>query len=75
MNTKRLLVVAGLAAAGLAGCASTQPQLARVPSAAVERQHGFGARESYMMRVEQVARERGLDVRWVNPPDARVAKQ
>lgn len=68
------VAVLTVAAAGLAACASTQSDLAGAPAASqsvaptASAERRFGARESYMNRVENVARQRGLEVHWVNPP-------
>lgn len=74
MNTSARLVVLSLSVAGLAACASSHP-LARAPQAEplrpgevrIERDH------AYIAHVERVARRRGMDVEWVNPPNRRVA--
>jgi len=75
MNIHVRLLAVALVASCLAACTTSQPRLAQAPEAAPERGRSFGARESYMGHVEQVARGRGLEVHWVNPPDEALASE
>lgn len=58
------LVLAGCATTG--STASVQP--AAAPSVAGDQ---FEQDSSYVQRVEQIARRRGIGVTWVNPPVKR----
>ncbi|MCK7593806.1 hypothetical protein [Pseudomarimonas salicorniae] len=59
----RTLRIAALAAAGLlAGCASSGT--ARMDAGA----NAYKVDAQYVARVEAIARQRGVDVEWVNPP-------
>lgn len=63
MNVFPRIAVLGLAVAGLAACASTDDQAARVSP-----QPTIDADAAYMSRVEELARRRGIEVVWINPP-------
>lgn len=52
-----------------AGCATTAVPVA---STAAEGSHGDVDRD-YMARVDQIATQRGVQVRWVNPPPRKDA--
>ena len=54
----------------LGGCSTMHDQstVAQAKSASVDDQE-------YVARVDHAARERGVTVRWVNPPQKRVANQ
>lgn len=62
----RMAVVASLVAFA-AGCASNGSSLARTKNS------HFAVDEAYVSQVESIARKRGVDVHWVNPP--RLAQQ
>lgn len=47
----------------MAGCTSMEPRAQAAPQA-----QALTAEELYVARVEQIARRRGIDVTWVNPP-------
>ena len=64
MNRLSRIVVVSLSVAGLAACASMDEQSARVSPQSVP----IDADAAYMSRVEQIARRRGIEVVWVNPP-------
>lgn len=57
-------------ATSAAGCATTAESTAQVPRAA-SGAHTIEQDYAYMQRVEDVARSRGIDVNWVNPPSKR----
>jgi ABC-type Fe2+-enterobactin transport system substrate-binding protein len=70
------IAVASLLLAGLAGCTSTGTQSAYVAPTTVD---GATATETrmrpdtqYIAEVEWIARQRGVRVQWVNPPEKRV---
>lgn len=59
---------------GLAACASTGHGIAQSPPP--QAKLGTVSTDSeYMGRVEQIARRRGIEVQWVNPPSKRVASR
>ena len=59
-----VLAVLALSVAGAAACASMDEQSARISPqpAAIDTD------SAYMSRVEQIARRRGIEVVWINPP-------
>lgn len=65
MNVLRLALPIVLVG-GLAACASTSESPNRVGAAPPAG--SLGADEAYVARVEQIARTRNIDVRWINPP-------
>lgn len=72
MNTVLRLALAVVAAAALSACASHKSHLAgSQPVPAAQQQVSSDAQTYdmlYMAQVEYLARNRGVDVRWVNPP-------
>jgi ABC-type Fe2+-enterobactin transport system substrate-binding protein len=54
-----------LAITALAGCAGMQDKSAMNPNQIVDD-------SAYIAQVEHLARERGVSVHWVNPPQKRV---
>ena len=64
MKTMLRVVALSLAVMGLAACASMDDQSARVSPQVAP----ISADQAYMARVEELARRRGLEVMWVNPP-------
>jgi len=63
MNALSRVAVLSLSAVGLVACATTD-QTARVSPDT----RTIVTDEAYMGAVEQIARRRGLEVVWVNPP-------
>ena len=57
----------------LAACATTGHDIAQSPPQATPGT--IDADSEYMGRVEQIARRRGIEVQWVNPPTKRVASR
>jgi len=56
-------------AAGLASCAGGMQKSSYVPAHAIDRSSGVSREDTaYMARVEDIARKRGVNVHWVNPP-------
>ncbi|WP_149194020.1 hypothetical protein [Luteimonas suaedae] len=77
MNRPLLCTIVSLFALGLAACASTQGGAgygAAAPAGSQPTQAIFERDAAYIAYVERTARMRGLDVRWVNPPVKRVAR-
>ena len=70
MKANLVLVIVGLAAASTAGCASMEDKTGyvapRVSAATVVED------DAYVARVEQLAKRRGVNVVWVNPPKKHV---
>lgn len=64
-----LTVAASTAILGLAGCASAPATRQAAESAA--KSDSADAVAEYMTRVEQIARRRGVQIIWVNPPRPR----
>lgn len=64
-----------LSLVAITGCASMDHRA----DAAAPQAQAMTAEEAYIARVEQIARRRGIDVLWVNPPrfarDTKIAKQ
>lgn len=74
MNALLRFAAAGVAVAGLAACAGTH-SLARAdakPEARPATTQVVGDAE-YVAAVEYIARRRGVEVHWVNPPKRRVS--
>jgi hypothetical protein len=55
---------------GLAGCASTSEYASIAPST----DSSFVTDTKYIATVEELAKHRGIRVKWVNPPVKRVAR-
>jgi len=70
MNTLLRCCITGIAAAGLAACAS-HGTMRHQPVAAADAS-GRNYDVEYVQMVEHVARRRGVDVQWVNPPKKRL---
>ena len=67
MNTLLRCCIPCAAALLMAACASHGTMHSQ-PAAAATTQDGFEQDTQYMQAVEYVARRRGVEVRWVNPP-------
>jgi len=63
MNALSRVAVLSLSAVGLVACATTD-QAARVSP----ETRTIVTDEAYMSAVEQIARRRGIEVMWINPP-------
>lgn len=76
MNRPLLCTIVSMCALGLAACASTQggAGYGAAPAGPQSSQEMFERDAAYMAYVERTARMRGIDVRWVNPPIKRVAR-
>ncbi|MCW5580467.1 MAG: hypothetical protein KIS72_03920 [Luteimonas sp.] len=74
MNRMLRITMLSILATGLAACASTGHNIARAPSSQ-PAPGSIGNDSEYMGRVEQIARRRGIEVQWVNPPSKRVASR
>ncbi|MDH5824397.1 hypothetical protein QFW77_15595 [Luteimonas sp. RD2P54] len=75
MNRLLRCTFAALALLVLAGCTSTQGSAGyrTMPEPAQPGSPAFERDVAYIASVERVARMRGIDVRWVNPPVRRAA--
>ena len=69
MNAKYQTVLIAMATVALAGCASSGGMAAR--QAQPQYHAGEEVDLEYVAAVENVARSRGVDVRWVHPPTKR----
>jgi len=67
MKASVCMAVLSLAVLGLAACATTGETTTR-------QSEEVDAETLYMARVEAIARQRGIDVTWVNPPRKAIAK-
>lgn len=72
MNRMLHMGVLAISVSGLAACASTQHTVSQ-PSPPAARPGSISNDSAYIARVEQIARRRGIQVTWVNPPGKRVA--
>ena len=63
MNALSRVAVLSLSAVGLVACATTDQAARMSPETRT-----IVTDEAYMSAVEQIARRRGLEVVWVNPP-------
>ncbi|ALN90488.1 MULTISPECIES: hypothetical protein [Lysobacter] len=72
MNALSRTVVLSLSILGLAACAGTQSKSTYVePSMSNHQIAGMSRDDRYVSAVERLARKRGIEVMWVNPPDRR----
>ncbi|WP_156899920.1 hypothetical protein [Luteimonas mephitis] len=71
------IAVVSLLLVGLAGCTSAGTKSAHVAPAAVNGTATTEMRtrpdDAYIAEVEWIARQRGVRVHWVNPPEKRVS--
>lgn len=67
MKASACMAVLSLAVLSLAACATTG-------ETTTQQLEEVDAETLYMARVEAIARQRGIDVTWVNPPRKSVAK-
>lgn len=69
MPSSVVLTLVSLSLIGLAGCASMEKQaVATAPQSAAQPAMLADADEVYVTRVERIARRRGIEVVWINPP-------
>jgi hypothetical protein len=73
MQTRTRIVFIALAATGLAACAGTQEKSSLATATRVEAPSNLTVDDAYVARVEYMARQRGVEVHWVNMPTKRVA--
>lgn len=72
MNVSLRAAVVSLSMLGLAACAGPHTKTTRAEPAMSPHQIAGMDRDSYYVSaVERLARRRGIDVKWVNPPDRR----
>lgn len=77
MNAPLHTVVLSLSILGLAACAASPPRSAHVEPERVLRpgEARVEQDDAYIEYVNRVARRRGIQVQWVNPPTRRVTGQ
>ena len=74
MKTLLRFATAGALVAGLSACASTSQLASATPASGAYRAPDHLVSDSeYIAQVERLARIRGVQVQWVNPPVKRVA--
>lgn len=71
MNASLRFVVLSLSVATLGACASMDEKSTSAAQAS-SQVASIQPDEAYIARVEQIARQRGLLLQWVNPPTKRV---
>lgn len=73
MKTILSIAAVSLSLVGLAACTGTGSKSAHVAPVKVEGvQGGLVVDAEYIARVERLARIRGVQVQWINPPRKRV---
>lgn len=71
MPSSTALALLSLSLIGLAGCASMGEQAARAaPQPVSQTKLLADADQVYVTRIERIARRRGIEVVWVNPPNS-----
>ncbi|MGJ7903585.1 hypothetical protein [Lysobacter sp. 1R34A] len=77
MNAISRIAVLSLSVLGLAACAGTHTKTSYAePSVSKHAIAGMSRDERYVSAVERVAKRRGIEVVWINPPDrSRIASQ
>ncbi|MFT3896653.1 MAG: hypothetical protein QM719_03000 [Thermomonas sp.] len=73
MQTRTRILFVALAATGLAACTSTQEKSSFATATRVEAPSNMTVDDNYVNRVEYLARQRGVEVHWVNMPTKRMA--
>lgn len=68
MNTRYRFAILSLSVLALAACASTDERTAVAP----QGHSGYVQDSEYIATVEYLARRRGTEVVWVNPPKRQV---
>lgn len=68
-----LMAVISMSLLGLSACATTSETASRAPARDLQETR-MSNDEAYMAQVEAIARRRGIDLTWVNPPRTIVAK-
>lgn len=71
MKASVRMAVLSLSILGLAACASMEEKSTYVPPPKADSI--MDNDEAYMVAVERIARRRGIDLVWVNPPRKQVA--
>lgn len=68
--------VLSISVAGLCACAGTPQRVSQAPPASsADRPGSIVSDDEYVAYVDRVARRRGIEVKWVNPPTKRVASR
>lgn len=68
MQTRTRILFMALAVGTLAACTSTQEKSSYSTATKVEAPSNLTVDDAYVARVEYLARQRGVEVRWVNMP-------
>ena len=68
MQTRTRILLMALVVAPLAACSSTQEKPALSNATRVEAPSNLAVDDLYVARVEYMARQRGVEVHWVNMP-------
>ncbi len=71
-NRTRILFMA-IVVAALAACASTDEKSSLATATRVEAPSNLTVDDAYVNRVEYLARQRGVEVHWVNMPTKHLA--
>ena len=72
MNARLRIAVLSLSVLGLSACAGSQTKSSYVePSLSKHAVAGMTRDDRYVSAVERLAKRRGIEVVWVNPPDRR----
>jgi hypothetical protein len=73
MQTCTRILFLGLAVSALAACAGTEEKSSLSSATRVEAPSNLTVDDAYVARVEYMARQRGVEVHWVNMPTKRQA--
>lgn len=73
MQTRTRILLMALVVGPLAACSSMQDKSTLSSATRVEAPSNLTVDDAYVARVEYMARQRGVEVRWVNMPTKRVA--
>ena len=77
MSRMLFKAVLSISVAGLCACAGTPQRVSQAPPPvpSADRPGAVVSNGEYIAYVERVARRRGIEVKWVNPPTKRVASR
>ncbi len=77
MSRMLFKAVLSISVLGLCACAGTPQRVSQAPPLApsADRPGAVVSDSEYIAYVERVARRRGIEVQWVNPPTKRVASR
>ena len=74
MQNRSQILALALFALVLPACSSTQEKTAYVAPPQAEHPSGVVVDETYMANVDYIAKQRGVEVHWVNPPTRHVER-